>query len=250
LAFLRGEPVLNLSFRRIAIVTFLIFSLGIFVPSRLALGSGTESVAARGELAAYGEVAIDGDPAASGTAVFSGSTISTIKDSTAVVTFGALGRLELLPLSSVSVSFSGNMLTCNAMSGLIRFSFPKGSSAKVTTKDGAVLAGPGEDTRFAIAVGGETIVSPFVGSLTIENGGHIRQAPSQAVFRSTIGESGATVAAAHVANIPKSTPASNLAAVLISIGTVIAAVTGFASPKHESFFSVGGMPAIEAAGSR
>lgn len=54
------------------------------------------------------DVTVNGEVARTGRTIFSGSTIDTPKDSGALVLIGSLGRLELAPSTSVTLSFDDN----------------------------------------------------------------------------------------------------------------------------------------------
>ena len=54
-----------------------------------------------GDLSVVGEVTVNGTSAISGATVFSDSTVTTAKGSSAVVSLGKLGRVEVLPESIV-----------------------------------------------------------------------------------------------------------------------------------------------------
>src|SRR2546421_7176231 len=56
-----------------------------------------------GDLSVVGEVSVNGTSAISGATVFSDSTIATGQNSSAVVSLGKLGRVELLPNSSLKL---------------------------------------------------------------------------------------------------------------------------------------------------
>src|SRR4026209_1399268 len=53
-----------------------------------------------------GQVSVNGTSAISGTTVFSDSTIVTRQNSSAVVSLGKLGRVEVLPHTTVKLDFS------------------------------------------------------------------------------------------------------------------------------------------------
>src|SRR5215210_8930514 len=64
-----------------------------------------------GDLSVVGEVSVNGTNAISGATVFSDSTITTGQNSSAVVSLGKLGRVELLPNSNIKLSFTDNSVT-------------------------------------------------------------------------------------------------------------------------------------------
>ena len=65
---------------------------------------------ASGELSVSGQVTVNGQAAISGATVFSDSVIATAAGSSATVSLGKLGRVELFPNSTVKLSFGdGNI---------------------------------------------------------------------------------------------------------------------------------------------
>lgn len=64
-------------------------------------------------------VLINGETAKSGRSVFSSSTIVTPDDATAVVSFGKLGKIELAPKSTVTLSFDGKSINSELTAGQI-----------------------------------------------------------------------------------------------------------------------------------
>jgi hypothetical protein len=64
-----------------------------------------------GDLSVVGEVSVNGTSAISGATVFSDSTVTTAQNSSAVVSLGKLGRVEVLPNSSLKLSFNETGVT-------------------------------------------------------------------------------------------------------------------------------------------
>src|SRR5436309_14412162 len=93
-----------------------------------------------GDLSVVGEVSVNGTSAISGATVFSDSTIATGQNSSAVVSLGKLGRVELLPNSSLKVSFTENSVTGTLDAGKVRFSTAAKVAASVMTKDATAVA--------------------------------------------------------------------------------------------------------------
>ena len=90
-----------------------------------------------GDLSVVGEVSVNGTSAVSGATVFSDSTITTRKRSSAVVSLGKLGRVELLPESTVRLSFTGSRITVRMLdAGRVRVSSSSGTAVTATTRDG------------------------------------------------------------------------------------------------------------------
>ncbi len=65
------------------------------------------------------EVTVNGEVAKSGRSLFSGSSIDTPSNSGAVVTIGSIGRLELAPSSSITLSFDDKGITGSLNAGRV-----------------------------------------------------------------------------------------------------------------------------------
>ncbi|MDT4967977.1 MAG: hypothetical protein QOJ64_2714 [Acidobacteriota bacterium] len=129
-----------------------------------------------GELSASGQVTINGQNAISGATVFSDSTVTTAKGSSAVVSLGKLGRVELLPDTTMKISFTDTGIMGALESGRTRVSIPSGVSATITTKDGAVVADNTQADAFSIDTEcGNTIVATQVGRVELRAGNSVKQ---------------------------------------------------------------------------
>jgi len=105
-----------------------------------------------GELSVSGQVTVNGQAAISGATVFSNSVVATGQNSSAVVSLGKLGRVELLPSSSAKLSFSDGNISASLEAGRIRVTTLAGASAIVTTKDGAAVADARQAASFMVDV--------------------------------------------------------------------------------------------------
>src|ERR1700704_1714333 len=74
---------------------------------------------ASGELSVSGQVTVNGQAAISGATIFSDSVIATAANSSATVSLGKLGRVELFPNSSVKLSFGDSNISAALESGRI-----------------------------------------------------------------------------------------------------------------------------------
>src|SRR5437868_3399673 len=77
---------------------------------------------ASGELSVSGQVTVNGQAAISGATVFSDSVITTAANSSATISLGKLGRVELLPNSSAKLSFSEGNISASLDAGRIQIS--------------------------------------------------------------------------------------------------------------------------------
>jgi len=127
---------------------------------------------ASGELSVSGQVTVNGQAAISGATVFSDSVITTAANSSATISLGKLGRVELLPNSSAKLSFSEGNISASLDAGRIQISTLSGVSAIVTTTDGNAVADAHQAATFMVDVEcGNTIVASQGGSVELRAGG-------------------------------------------------------------------------------
>ena len=133
-----------------------------------------------GELASFGAVTVNGQKAASGTTVFSDSMIVTATDANATVSLGKLGRVEVLPGSTLSLSFTENGLSGQLDAGQVRVSTPAGIMATINTKDGMVSAKDGSANVFTVDLSkGPMNVTTQAGAVATTGGALLAAAPLQ-----------------------------------------------------------------------
>jgi hypothetical protein len=108
--------------------------------------------AASGELSVSGQVTVNGQAAISGATVFSDSTITTAAGSSAVVSLGKLGRVELFPNTTFKISFTDNGISGQLEAGRVQVATLAGTSAIVTAKDGSAIADPNQAATFMVDV--------------------------------------------------------------------------------------------------
>jgi ferric-dicitrate binding protein FerR (iron transport regulator) len=95
-------------------------------------GGAVREQDAIGQLTITGRVTVNGLPAATGDIVASGSTVQTAKGSSAVVSLGKLGRVELLPDSKMKLRFDDSSISISLGSGRVRVSTGPGVAATIT----------------------------------------------------------------------------------------------------------------------
>jgi hypothetical protein len=105
-----------------------------------------------GELTVAGQVTVNGQVAISGATVFSDSTIVTGANSSALVSIGKLGRVELLPNTTLKLSFNEAGLTGALDAGKVVVTNIAGKSAIITTKEGATIADMNQANVFVVDV--------------------------------------------------------------------------------------------------
>lgn len=88
-----------------------------------------------GALTITGKVKVNGQPAATGDIFSSGGTIETAKGSSAVVSLGKLGRVEVLPETRMKLRFDDASISILIETGSVRVATGPGVSATIATKD-------------------------------------------------------------------------------------------------------------------
>lgn len=186
-----------------------------------------------GELSVNGDVTVNGQRVVSGGTLFSGSVVVTAKDSSAVVSLGKLGRVELSANTSLKLTFADNSILGLLDSGRVHFSTPAGVSVNLTTKDGSVVADGKQATAFtANTENGNTAVSTEAGAAELRT--------ATTVTHIAAGESG-------VAGTPQAQKKDDeehgihggaLIALLVATGGAVAAIIYAA--KHKNDLNFGG----------
>ncbi len=103
------------------------------------------------QLVLSGKIKVNDKPVAAGFAIANGDHITTEAKSSAVVSLGKLGRVEVWPSSDLRVTFDDTSLNVDLDAGAVRVLKAEGMTATVSTKDGAVL-----------------VNSPLAGSFTVD----------------------------------------------------------------------------------
>ena len=146
------------------------------VQSMVALAAQQGQTGPTGDLSVVGEVTVNGTSAISGATVFSDSTVTTGQNSSAVVSLGKLGRVELLPNSSMKLSFNDTGVTGMLSQGRVRVSSSSGVNASVTTKDGMAVADVNQPNVFMVDIEcGNTLVSTQSGRVELRAGDSVKQ---------------------------------------------------------------------------
>lgn len=126
-----------------------------------------------GSLSIVGEVTVDGQKVTSGGTFFSDSTIVTAADSRVVLSLGKLGRIELLPNSSLSLTFADNAISGTMNSGRSRVSTPAGVAVNIATKDGAINVDGSEATSVDINTENVSTIIGTESGLAVLNSGAV-----------------------------------------------------------------------------
>lgn len=128
------------------------------------------------EISVTGQVTVNGQTAVSNSTIVSGSTIVTGANSSAVISLGKTGRVEVLADSNLVLNFSASGIVGILSSGKARVSNAAGVAATVTTKDATVIADAGQADTFLVEVEcSHTHVDTAVGIVTMREGVTDRQ---------------------------------------------------------------------------
>jgi hypothetical protein len=129
-----------------------------------------------GEISVTGQVTVNGQPAISNSTIVSGSTIVTGANSSAVISLGKTGRVEVLADSNLVLNFSASGIVGILSSGKVRVANAPGVAATITTKDATVIADAGQADIFLVEVEcSHTHVDTAVGVVTMREGTMDRQ---------------------------------------------------------------------------
>ncbi len=116
-------------------------------------------------------------PLTNGMKIASESSVTTAKGSSAVVSLGKLGRVEVLPETTMKLSFDDSGYTVEMLSsGRVRLSTSSGTSATATTNDGTIKAVSPNRAEFLVdTTCGDTLVSVSKGAVELRAGGTVKQ---------------------------------------------------------------------------
>jgi hypothetical protein len=135
-----------------------------------------------GEITVSGQVSVNGQTVPSNSTVTSGSTIVTGANSTAIISLGKNGRVEVIGDSSVTLKFTGNSIVGMLTAGKVLVSNSAGIATTVTTRNATVIADAGQADNFSVDVGcsdevrcTQTHVETMVGLVTLRNGSTDKQ---------------------------------------------------------------------------
>jgi hypothetical protein len=129
-----------------------------------------------GEITVTGQVTVNGQAAVSNSTIVSGSTIVTGPDSSAIVSLGKAGRVEIGADSSLTLRFTDNSITGIVSQGKVRVANAAGVATTFTTKDATIIADAGQADSFGIDVEcSHTHVDTTAGVVTMREGTNDKQ---------------------------------------------------------------------------
>jgi hypothetical protein len=124
-----------------------------------------------------GQVLVNGTSAISGATVFSDSTVTTASRSSAVVSLGKLGRVEVLPSSTMKLTFADSSVSVSMLdAGRVRVSSSSGVNASTTTNDGQIASTGNQRNEFIVDTScGNTFVAVKKGTVELRAGSSVKQ---------------------------------------------------------------------------
>jgi hypothetical protein len=154
--------------------TSLVLTIAILCTYSMVALAGTKDIT--GEITVTGNVTVNGQSVVSSSTIVSGSTVVTDANSSAVISLGKTGRLEVLADSNLTLKFSENSITGILSSGKIRVSNSAGVATTITTKDGVAIADAGQTDSFVVEVEcSHTHVDTIAGLVTLRSGSNDKQ---------------------------------------------------------------------------
>ena len=155
------------------IITSLTTAAVVCVYSSIAL-AGAKDIT--GEITVTGQVSVNGQTAVSNATIISGSTIVTGPDSTATISLGKTGRIEVLAGSNIVLNFADNSIVGILSSGKAHVSSGAGVATTITTKDTTVIADAAQADNFVVEVEcSHTHVDTTGGLVTMREGTNDKQ---------------------------------------------------------------------------
>src|SRR5258708_2494931 len=129
-----------------------------------------------GEIRVTGQATVNGQPAVSNSTILSGAVVTTANNSTATVSLGKTGRLEILADSNVTLNFSENSIIAILSEGKMRVSNAAGVATTVTTKNATFIADAGQADNFLVEVEcSHTHIDTTTGIVTMREGANDKQ---------------------------------------------------------------------------
>lgn len=145
----------------------------LMVYSSVAL-AGTKDIT--GEITVSGQVSVNGQNAVSNSTIVSGSTIVTGPNSSAVISLGKTGRIELQANSNLVLNFSDNSIVGVLSSGKAHVANAAGVATTIAAKDTTVIADAGQADNFIVEVEcSHTHVDTTGGLVTMREGTNDKQ---------------------------------------------------------------------------
>jgi hypothetical protein len=178
-----------------------------------------------GEITVTGQVTVNGQPAVSGSTILSGAVVTTAKGSSAVVSLGKLGRVEILEDSSSTLRFSDTGIVAVVDQGQIRVSSNSGIATTVTTKNATVIGDSGQANNFLVqAECSHTHVDTASGLVTMREGSTDKQVVAGTTATAGNLSQAGCVPCLRPDSAPQTAVAGNTWLILLALGAAAAAI--------------------------
>jgi hypothetical protein len=129
-----------------------------------------------GEITVSGQVTVNGQTAVSNSTIVSGSIIATGANSSATISLGKLGRIELSADSNLTLRFTENSITGVLSQGKAMVSTAAGVPTSIATSNATVISDAGQANVFAVEVEcSHTHVDTTTGLVTMRSGNTDKQ---------------------------------------------------------------------------
>ena len=194
-----------------------------------------------GEISVTGQVTVNGQPAVSNSTILSGAVVNTAQGSSAVVSLGKLGRVEIQEGTTVTLRFSETGIIAMVDTGKVRVSAPAGVASTVTTKNATFVGDASQANNYLVeAECSHTHIDTASGSVTMREGSSDKQVVA-----------GTTATAGNLAQTgcvpclrPGSTPGPAIAGwpwlLLLAAGAAVAGIY-FGTREQDREFGGGGI---------
>ncbi|HYJ90139.1 MAG TPA: hypothetical protein VEV84_02420 [Pyrinomonadaceae bacterium] len=156
----------NKSIRKLVTLATMVAVWSVY--SMVAIAAPNGSVA---EISITGQVTVNGQAVVSNSVLMSGSTIVTGPDSTATISLGKTGRIEVLGGSNINLQFTDTSIVGIISIGKVRVSSAAGVATTITSKDAVAIADAGQADTFVVEVEcSHTHVDGVAGVVTMREG--------------------------------------------------------------------------------
>jgi hypothetical protein len=164
----------HLPLKRLVAVVLVTLGIGAFI---VAGSQQNPRAGAAKLLQVEGEVTVNGAAAVSGATVLSDSTFTTAARSSAVVSLGKLGRVEVLPSTTMKLTFGDpNVSVAMLDAGRVRISSSSGVNASANTREGNIRTTGNQRNDFIVDTScGNTFVSVKKGTVDLRTGDSVKQ---------------------------------------------------------------------------
>ena len=130
----------------------------------------------RGEITVTGQVTVNSQPAVSNSTIMSGASINTAQGSSAVVSLGKLGRVEVQSGTTVTLRFADNSIVAMLDSGRVRVSDSVGVASTVTTSKATFVGDTSQANNYLVeAECSNAYLTTTSGSVSMREGSTTQQ---------------------------------------------------------------------------